>query len=124
METIFCVDDDQTLVEIMGARLSFKGFDTKEFSEADEAVLAAEKNMPDLIFLDKNIDSSHGSDGMDICAKIRTMPAGKNVKVIILSGLINDDDRRKGDICGVDAYLDKPFESGELFELIDKLLHP
>lgn len=123
METIFCIDDDQTLVEIMAARLGFKGFVTKEFTVVDEALEAAKKAMPDLIFLDKNLESSCGKDGMDVCAKLRTMPNGKNVKVIVLSGLINDDDRRKGEICGVDAYLDKPFESGELFELIDNLLH-
>lgn len=123
MKTIYCVDDDETLAEILAARLKFKGFDAKEFNDADEAVKASESKMPDLIFLDKNMKNSYGNDGMDVCAKIRTIKGGDKVKVVILSGLINDEDRRKGELCGVDAYLDKPFESSELFELIEKLLN-
>lgn len=122
IKTIFCIDDDETLAEVIAARLLSKGYNTLAFRDADEAIAKIEEVFPDLILIDKLIDSRYGEDGIALCKKIRSLPKGEKIKIVLLSGLIDDVDIKRGKAAGIDDFIHKPFEAKKFFKLIERLL--
>ncbi len=66
--------------------------------------IAAEK--PDLIVLDIMMPLR---DGRDICRDLKMNPATRDIKVLMLSGKVDQSDRIVGFEVGADAYETKPF---------------
>ena len=84
--------------------------------EADRHIKAFK---PDLILLD--IGMRH-DNGLNICTNIKSRPSTKNIKIIIISGLLGEDLKDKAYICGADDFLTKPIKNEDLISKINKVL--
>ncbi len=104
MAKILLVEDDSNLREIYGARLEAEGYTIVAASDGEEALALAVKERPDLIISDIMMPKISGFDMLDI---LRTTPETKNVKVIVMTALSQDEDRRRGEELGADRYLVK-----------------
>jgi two-component system phosphate regulon response regulator PhoB len=58
-----------------------------------------------------------------VCKTIRTDPALEGTRIIIISGMVEEDKVRALYDLGVDAFLRKPFQFDELVSKIAELLH-
>jgi DNA-binding response OmpR family regulator len=104
MAKILLVEDDINLREIYAARLQAEGYTVVVASDGEEALANSVKEKPDLVLLDVMMPKISGFDVLDI---IRSTPETKKMKVVMLTALSQDIDRKRGEELGVDKYLVK-----------------
>lgn len=101
---ILFVEDDDALAGVYLVRLQAEGFDVKRVSNGEEALAAAITFHPDLVLLDVMMPEVSGFDVLNI---IRNTPATVNMKVVMLTALSQESDRKRAESMGVDEYLVK-----------------
>lgn len=74
---------------------------------------------PHVMVLDVNIP---WVDGLEICRRIRANENTRQIKIIVITGFLNDDDRDEILAAGADHLLFKPFDEGQLLEMVSKAL--
>ena len=104
MSKILLVEDDKSLREIYGVRLSAEGYEIVAAGDGEEALAIAVKERPDLIISDVMMPKISGFDMLDI---LRATPETKDLKVIMMTALSSDDQRQRGEALGANRYLVK-----------------
>ncbi len=104
MTKILLVEDDKSLREIYGVRLLAEGYDIVSAGDGEEALAMAIKERPDLIVSDVMMPKISGFDMLDI---LRSTTETRNIKVIMMTALSSEDQRRRGEALGADRYLVK-----------------
>ena len=108
-------DDDPGIVDAVEMLLEFEGYEVSSTVDGN-TVLDMKHKLPDLLLLDIWMS---GEDGRDICKKLKTTPATKNIPVIMISA--SRDIKQSAIDSGADDFLAKPFEMMELLEKIENL---
>jgi len=117
MPTIWVIDDDEDLRELLLRYLGEQGFTVRGLNDGaalDRAL--AEDVRPDVFLLDLMLP---GEDGLSIARRLR---AGGATPIIMLSARGEDLDRIIGLEVGADDYLPKPFNPRELLARIRAVL--
>lgn len=104
MAKILLVEDDQSLREIYGIRLTAEGYEIVPAGDGEEALAVAVRERPDLIISDVMMPKISGFDMLDI---LRSTPETKDIKVIMMTALSSDDQRERGENLGADRFLVK-----------------
>jgi CheY-like chemotaxis protein len=78
-----------------------------------------ERELPDIILMDISLP---GIDGLVIAQQIKATPELKDIPIIAVTAHAMRGDREKVLASGCDAYLSKPLDEPELFNLIDVFL--
>jgi DNA-binding response OmpR family regulator len=112
---ILVVDDDPKALILMEDVLKPHGYDVVLINDGRQAIQTARKEKPDLILLDIMMS---GSDGYTILKKIRKEEAIKNIPVVMVTALEQDDNRVFASECGASAYITKPINSRQLVETV------
>ncbi len=115
-EKIFIVDDDKNICELLRLYLQKEGFSTVIFNDGEAAVLAYDKEKPDLVLLDVMMPKM---DGWETCRKIR---AKGNTPIIMLTAKGEVFDKVLGLELGADDYMVKPFDAKEVVARIKAVL--
>ena len=117
---ILIVDDDEGMVNSLERFfIREKIYDLEVAYDGFEAGQKFSVFKPDLIILDLKIP---GLNGDKLCSHIRSNPANKKVKIILISGLIEVHESGPIKELGADAYFVKPFKTEALKEKIQMLL--
>lgn len=104
MTKILLVEDDQSLREIYGIRLTAEGYEIASAGDGEAALALAVKERPDLIISDVMMPKISGFDMLDI---LRSTPETANIKVIMMTALSADDQKARGELLGADRFLVK-----------------
>ena len=104
MSKVMVVEDDASLREIYGIRITAEGYDVVSAGDGEEALAMAVREKPDLILSDVMMPKISGFDMLDI---LRTTPETANIKVIMMTALSAEDQRQRGERLGADRYLVK-----------------
>lgn len=104
MAKILLVEDDQSLREIYGIRLTAEGYQIVPAGDGEEALAMAVREKPDLIISDVMMPKISGFDMLDI---LRSTPETKDIKVIMMTALSSEDQRARGEALGADRFLVK-----------------
>lgn len=118
-KSIFVIDDEKDIREILKINLVSEGYSVTTFSSADEAKKGFASEKPDLILLDIMME---GKDGFEFCREIRSNEKFKSIPVIFLSAKSEEFDKVLGLELGGDDYLTKPFSIKELRSRIKAVL--
>ncbi len=115
-DRVLVVDDDPPLRRMLERTLLAEGFEVATAPDGGAALVAAERNAPDVIVLDVAMP---GLDGLAVCRRLR----GKGLPTPILMLTARDavPDRVAGLEAGADDYLVKPFALQELIARIRAL---
>jgi len=117
---ILIVDDDVEIVELLVDVLERDGrFETKTASSGYEAGLVTEKFRPELILLDYMLPDVNGNI---VCQTIKRNPEFENVKIIIVSGVVKQDEISQLLKSGAEDFIRKPFDIAELTSKITTTL--
>lgn len=116
---IYCVEDDESIRELMVYALRASGFEAEGFPGGEGLFQALRQTMPELILLDIMLP---GMDGMEILKNLRANPATANVPVIMASAKGTEYDKVLGLDQGADDYLAKPFGMMEMVSRIRAVL--
>lgn len=101
---VLLVEDDEGLAQVYIARLEVEGFDVQRVPNGEDALATAVSFRPDIILLDIMMPKVDGFDVLDI---IRNTPELANVKIVLLTALSQEADRKKAEQMGADDYLVK-----------------
>lgn len=104
MTKIMLVEDDKSLREIYSIRLVAEGYDIVSAGDGEEALAMAVREKPDLIVSDVMMPKISGFDMLDI---LRSTEETKNIKIIMMTALSSEDQRKRGESLGADKYLIK-----------------
>ncbi len=102
------VEDDPDAAQIAGSMLRLCGFRTKHAGSANEALLVAAQEQPELILLDICLPDMNGVGFMQVASR---MPQFAKTKVVAASALYPENGPVGAQLkrLGVVHYLDKPF---------------
>lgn len=101
---ILFVEDDDALASVYMVRLQAEGFEVQRVVNGEDALAAAVNFKPDLILLDIMMPKVSGFDVLDI---LRNTPETANLKIVILTALSQESDKKRAEALGVDDYLVK-----------------
>ncbi|MBR0460383.1 response regulator [Candidatus Saccharibacteria bacterium] len=104
MIKVMLVEDDASLREIYSIRLAAEGYEIISAGDGEEALAVAVKEKPDLILSDVMMPKISGFDMLDI---LRSTPETKDIKVVMMTALSSEDQRKRGEALGADRYLVK-----------------
>jgi excisionase family DNA binding protein len=117
---ILVVDDDPAVVDLITDVLSADSrFETKAVNNGFAAGMLAKEYHPDLIILDVMLPDINGKE---VCKLVRTDPAMSDIKIICISGMIEEDKIQDLRDAGADDFLHKPLDIDELVRRICRLL--
>ena len=117
---ILVVDDEEAVLALVAATLADDDrYSLLLASNGKEAVEVCERARPDLLFLDIMMPDM---DGYEVCRLLREDPSTADVRIIMLTALAQDFDRRKAVDVGADEYMIKPFSPAELLERVEQVL--
>jgi len=113
---VLIVDDDDEIVEMLVDILARDGrFETTTASSGYEAGIATEQFRPEVILLDYMLPDINGNV---VCQTIRSNPTFEDIRIIIVSGVVREDEIEQLLQAGADGFIRKPFK---VEELIDKV---
>ena len=104
MKKILLVEDDSSLREIYGVRLTAEGYNVISAGDGEEALATTVREKPDLILSDVMMPKISGFDMLDI---LRATPETRDIKIIIMTALSAEDQRERGERLGADKFLVK-----------------
>lgn len=116
--TVLVVDDEPTIVEIVGRYMERAGFETYTAPDGYTALDAATEHRPDLVVLDVMLP---GIDGIEVMERLQERP-GAPIAVILLTARGEESDRLVGLRHGADDYVVKPFSPAELVARVEAVL--
>ncbi len=115
---ILVVDDSATMRKAIELTFTAGDFRVSTAETGDEALGKAHADAPALFILDTTL---HGKSGYDIAAAIRADANLKSVPILLLSSRFAPYDEARGKASGVDAHLDKPFDTQALIDKAGEL---
>lgn len=113
---ILIVDDEWNMRNLLRIYLMKEGFEIKEASTGQEALMLVRAHSFDVIILDVMLPDM---DGWQICKRIRDLVT---TPVLFLSARTETKDKVKGLGIGADDYLTKPFDPEELLARVFSLI--
>lgn len=119
MQKIYCVEDDESVRELVIYALQSSGFEASGFVCAEEFFPALKNNIPDLILLDIMLP---GIDGVEILKEVRKNPKTQHTPIIMLTARGSEYDKITGLDNGADDYVTKPFGVMELIARVKAVL--
>ena len=109
VSTIFIIDDDASIGNMLEEILTKEGYQVLRAYSGTEALFVLERRKPDLILLDLMLP---GLDGRELLPKIKGIP------VIVVSARAETEDKVSLLLNGAADYVTKPFDTQELLARI------
>lgn len=116
-QKIYLIDDDTMITESFSANLS-RHYDLQCFNSAKDALVTlADNPAPKVIISDLQMPDL---DGLSFIEKLREK--NKDCKIIVASGSLKKDDALRAVNLGIFAFIEKPYTSLQLQELVSKAM--
>ncbi len=117
---VLLVDDDTELVELMTKVLEEDGrFEVRVAITGFDAGMMVKEYRPDLIILDVMLPDINGKE---VCHRVRADLSLEDVRILCISGMIEEDKIQELKLSGADEFLHKPFEIDQLIDRMCGLL--
>ena len=118
-KNILVVEDDPGIKELISFNLSNQGHQVFEANNGELGIEKARKKLPDLILLDLMLPGIHG---LDVCRIIKADQETKDIPIIMVTAMGQEEDIVKGLETGADDYITKPFSIKVLLARVSAVL--
>lgn len=118
---ILAVDDEPSIVKLVSATLTARGYDVVVAHNGEEALDKVRLEKPDLIVLDIMMPRM---DGREVRRRLQADPATKSIPIVFLSAVGDFDNQLDTLDSGSGEYMTKPFKPSELADYVDAMLDP
>jgi two-component system, OmpR family, response regulator len=117
---LLIVDDDQDLVELMQDAFARDGrFEIRTANNGFAAGMGVKEFRPDIVVLDVMLPDINGKE---VCHRVRSDKTLDSVKIICISGMIEQEKVADLRAAGADDFLQKPFTVDRLIDRVCDLL--
>lgn len=111
---VLIVDDDESLVELMQDAFVQDGrFEIRTANNGFDAGMLVKEFRPDIVVLDLMLPDINGRE---VCQRVRMDPTMEMVKIICISGMVEQDKVAELRAAGANDFMQKPFA-------VDRLLN-
>lgn len=115
---IVIVDDSPFSIALLTDILTEKGFEVVgSASNLEETIQVVKDKKPDLVTMDMTMP---GTDGLECTRAIHTL--NPNIKVVIVSSMMDDEIVKKAKENKASAYVQKPVDPEEIYTVIKRLM--
>ena len=113
---ILLVDDDAEIVTLIQDMLQRDGrFEVRSANNGFDAGMMVKEYHPDLIVLDVMLPDINGKE---VCQRVRSDKTMDDVRIICISGMVEENRIRDLKESGANEFLQKPFDVDTLLKLI------
>lgn len=116
-QTVLLAEDDRAIRNALERALTLEGYRVTAVADGVEALAQAHRTPPDVLVLDVMMP---GIDGLQVCRVLRA--EGDRTPILMLTALVETQDRIAGLDAGADDYVVKPFDVEEVFARLRALL--
>lgn len=118
-KVVLVVDDESTIrhvvAEILGDEL---GVGIADGADGAPALACVEAACPALVLTDLRMPLV---DGFELCRRLKAQPATRTIPVLAMSA---GERRAEALLCGCDDFIAKPFDLGDLCDVVREWLRP
>lgn len=119
-KTVLVVDDDPQIIEVFRELIGTdERIDLKTASTGYDAGILTEQVRPDLMILDYMLPDVNGNV---VCNTVRSNRDLDQMKIVIVSGVVNQEEVDGLLRAGADEFIKKPFNAEQLLDRIESLL--
>lgn len=115
---VLIVEDEKNILDAQAMILEDE-FDVIKAADGEEGLKLAKKHLPDLVVLDLMLPKR---GGYDLSFHFRQDKQLRDMKILMVTALSQEIDKRKGQMVGADHYMTKPFEPDEFLDRVRSLL--
>ncbi len=116
---VLVVEDEAEIAALVAYQLTRDGYRVETARNGNSALDALNRNVPDLVVLDRMLP---GLSGDDVLKAIRADAAMRTLPVVLLTAKREQEERISGLEMGADDYVTKPFSPRELALRVDAVL--
>lgn len=116
---VLVCDDDPLLLDLLEYRLTGRGYRVATAQNGEEALNSIAIEAPDAVVLDAMMPVI---DGYEVLRRVRAVPLGKKIPVIMLTARQQERDIVGALELGADDYVVKPFIPEELIARLTRLI--
>ncbi len=116
---VLVVDDLQTNLKVLEAKLAAEYFDVLTADSGAKALELVTSELPDIVLLDVMMPEM---DGFEVCKRLKSDPKTAHIPVVMVTALSDVSDRVTGLEAGADDFLTKPVDDLALFARIKSLV--
>jgi len=113
------IADDEPGVRLLVNRLLEEEYIVLEAADGEEAIDITKGQQPALVLMDLMMPKM---DGYAACSRIKSDQVTKGIKVVMLTGVGHELNRKYAEEMGADGYITKPFTRESLLEEMRRLL--
>lgn len=119
MARILVIDDDASLLQMMGLMLTRAGHESIPANNGREGIEVARAEQPDLAIVDIMMP---GLNGYEVCRLMREDPELMDIPLLVLTALAQPEQRDHAEESGADDFVTKPITRDDLVSRVDELL--
>ncbi len=104
---VLIIEDNAKNLKLARDVLQFAGFRTLEATNAEDGIVTARAERPDLVLMDIQLP---GMDGISALRRLRDDERSRSIPVVALTASVMKADRERFDAAGFDGFLQKPID--------------
>jgi two-component system, sensor histidine kinase and response regulator len=112
---ILLVDDTEANLRVLGPLLRAEGWAVAAATRGDQALQLIAQRRPDLVLLDVMMPEM---DGFEVCRRLRAQPETRDLPILFITALTDEQSIVRGFTAGAQDYIAKPFRHAELIARI------
>ena len=116
---ILIIEEQELLLRLQSLLLKSRGYLVNGVTSSKVALDCMASKRPDLVVIDT---MQAEMDAFEVCRRIKSAKATRDIPVIILSDRKSAADMARGEQAGADWYITKPFKSSLLVGAVEQLL--
>jgi len=116
---LLLVDDEPSIVKMVGKRLEIEGFDVLIAMDGQEALAKAQAESPDVMILDLMLPKLNG---YEVCTMLKQDTRFQKIPIVMFTAKTQEKDEKMAMECGANAFVRKPFRAQELLDKVRSLL--
>ena len=116
---ILAIDDQELILLSLEKRLQTLGFDVRIANSGLNGLQAFKKFNPDVVLVDINMPDI---SGLEVAKKIR-QSKNSDVRIVVVSGFIDENVLSVGESLGIVDYIRKPLNLNEVEARVNRLLN-
>ena len=117
MELILVIDDDRDLCELLVEYLTREGFWVETAHDGEKGIKKALTGTYGVVVLDVMLPDINGKE---VCQRVRNDKTMNDVRIICISGMVEEDKVSELREAGANDFMHKPFE---VEKLVDRMCH-
>ena len=116
---ILVVDDEAINLKLVSRLLEMEGYEVITAQSGEASLRLIEQTPPEMALLDVMMPDM---DGYELCRRLRQNPRTAGIPIVMLTAMVDENDRLKGIEAGADDCLPKPFNVELMRALLARLL--